>query len=58
MSDNEIKIIISENKLEGLLSCSEKRKVPSLTELIGIIKDAGVVVGIKREVLSRQYSSV
>jgi len=58
MSDNEIIIQIAANKLQANLSYSSEKRNISLTELIGIIKDAGVVSGIKRDVLNVVIESI
>ena len=58
MSDKGIFIDISKNKLQATLTYSSEKVGLSLTELISIIKDAGVVAGIKREILEVVIKSV
>jgi len=58
MNKYGIIIEISKNKLQATLSYSQGKQDITLTELIGIIKDAGVVSGIKREVLNLVVESI
>jgi len=58
MNNNGIVINIADNKLQASLSYTSEKRDISLTELIGVIKEEGVISGIKREVLNVVIESI